>query len=267
MREVESQEASSAEAWKVWAAWQGSAVAVAAIARQVERHTSSIECIVEVPNGKQTFDPDDLATDIPRGYLRSIKRIVISGSTSDGGVEAELDNERSMTPGRGVTLRVWARDADKAVATRDEIAVAIDGGRGPLCGEPISGPPSSGGIGQALSAVSEKRKDKVELIAIGVVLGLMWGAAVTHRLVDPRSSSLADLLLFCWCNKVIFFGMSAVAFLIAWYAIPRIFPPIEISERSTWHRVRTRLWTRIAALGVVGYGLSTAVHALDKLVH
>lgn len=260
--EPEAPAADLPDAWKVWAAWQGSAEAVAAIARTIGQHIEQVECIVVVSGGEYKTDPNHLSTDVPPRYWRSFKRILMRGSTGERRIETEFDNERSRTPGRGVSLQVWSSDRDDAVIVRDAIALVIDGGSGPLSGKPRAGPLSSESADDALTALSTKRDDKIWWIAMFAAVGLIWSAALLHSAISPASSSLADLVLFCVCNKLIFVVMSAIAIVVAITAAPRIFPPIEISDRSTWHRFRGR----VVSLGVVTYVLSAGVDAIDKVV-
>src|SRR4051794_16927417 len=103
-----------ADAWAVWGAWQGPAGQVGAIARQVSEQLgagaeTSVE--VDVDGGHQRIQQDHVETDLSPRYRRSFKRMVIHGSRDDSIVEAEFDNERETTPGRGVVLRVWSDDA------------------------------------------------------------------------------------------------------------------------------------------------------------
>src|SRR3954447_9554049 len=98
------------DAWAVWGAWQGPSEQVAAIARQVEDQLgANAECLVdiEVDGGHQRIRADHVDTDLAPRYRRSFKRMLISGSTPQGTVQAEFDNEKERTPGRGVALRVW----------------------------------------------------------------------------------------------------------------------------------------------------------------
>ena len=77
------------------------------------------------------------------------------------------------------------------------------------------------------------------------------GAGLLHRVVDP-TSDIGQILIFCFCGDkqyallLYLLALPLVTFAVA----PRMFPPIEISERSTWARARGRL------LAVVGAAFS-----------
>jgi hypothetical protein len=121
-------------------------------------------------------------------------------------------------------------------------------------------------VEDALTTIAKKRDEKVRTVAFTVVGGLLITSALAHFVIKPESSSVADLVLFCTCNKLIFAGVSIAALTVAYLLGPRLFPPVEISERSTWSRVRSGLWARVAGLGIGTYLLSTAIDALDKAI-
>ncbi len=237
------------DAWAVWEGWQGTPDQIAAIVRQVRRHVDPGECSVEldVDEGRQAIDPDHVATDLAPRHQRSFQRLMITGSAPERTIEAEFDNERVKTPGRGVVLRVWAKDRDDAIDVRDTVAVAIDGGRSPLASTPRKGPPASETVDDALVKSERSYRVGVAAIGLGAAGATVAAAILAHLVLDPESA-LAKIVFFClcgnrWIGMLIYFALLVVGMFIA---APRIFPQIEISTRSTWSRARGSL------LGIVG---------------
>jgi len=214
---------------------------------------------MQVEGGMQHLDPAHLETDLSPRYARSFRRVLIHGSSRGRKIEAEFDNERVRTPARGVILRVWSRH--NASAIRDSVLVAIDGGRGPLSGEPTKGPVSNEPPEDALRKVERDRNGTIALLALLAVCALAIGVVLLHNFTsqDP-DSAFSRLFLFCFCeNKWIAFVLYGVAVAVAvFFAGPRIFPPVEISERSNWQRVRGKL----LGLGVVTFVFNAAVEVI-----
>jgi hypothetical protein len=233
-------------AWAVWESWQGNVGQVAEIARQIGDHLDGEECDIEVDveGGQQRIRPDNLKDLGPR-YLKAFRRMFIAGSTPGQRVEAEFDNERVRTPGRGIVLRVWS--SDDAIALRDSLAVIIDGGRGALANKPTMGPPSEQAVDDALVSAEKTYRASVALAGCAAAFVTLFIVLGLHRIIEPQSD-LGKILFFCVCGdrKI---GVGLYLLLLGgltFVAAPRLFPQIEISDRSRWSR--TRRWL----LGVAG---------------
>lgn len=218
-------------------------------------HSGSDESLVEVDvdGGLQRIEGEHVATDLSPRYRRSFKRMLITGSTPERSVEAEFDNERAVTRGRGVVLRVWSHDREDAVAVRDKLAVAIDGGR-PWHGDaPKKGPPSEEPLDTAL--LKAERNYRFEVASTGFAAGgvVFFAAGILHRVVDP-TSDIGQILFFCLCgDRKIAVGLYLVVLALAIFvAAPTLFPQIEISDRSTWSRARAGLFSVVGAS--IGFG-------------
>ena len=247
-------------AWAVWNAWHGSAGQVAGIARQVEKHVGApVSVELDAGDGTQNVEPDRLESDVAPRYWRSFRRLLIAGGTGGRRIEVEFDNERERTPGRGVVLRTWAEDAGDAAALRDALYVPIDGGRGLLADKPKKGPANGASADETL--VKAERAYRIGLAAVGFgVAGIAIGAAsLANRLVEP-TSDIGRILFFCLCGArevVVLIYLLLVATL-AFVVAPTIFPPIEISERSRWQRVRGK----VGALVVSSIGLGAVLEII-----
>jgi hypothetical protein len=255
------------DAWAVWAAWQGRRDDVGSIATAISEGLDGADCTIEleVKAGRRRIDPDRIETDLPTRHTKVFKRLVIDGTSRDRRVEAEFDNEKDQTPARGVNLRVWSDDLHDAVAIRDSVAVAIDGGRGPLSGDPTMGPPSSEPMEEAFHTAEKRRIERIVSIGCGAILSLVLGAALVHRFADlDPDSAVARFLFFCLCDQkwiplaVYLLGVGAVLYVIA----PVFLPPIEISERSRWQRLWALVLWLVGALGGFTFLFQAAVEAI-----
>jgi hypothetical protein len=247
---VDDQVAQWPEAWAVWRAWQGSSAKVAVIARHVSEQLGSAKVVAEIDRDADyhRMERENIAAELPEQSRRPFDRLLVSGAAHDRTVEVDFDNERVKTGGRGVVLRVTATTEERATEIRDALVTVISTDGNPFGGDAIKGMAASASADEALHKAERDYRTTVALAGAGVVVAVFIAFGFLHDRIDP-SSAVGRVVLFCLCsNKVVGFliyvaAVGAAAFVLA----PRLFPQIEISERSVWSRVQGKVLGLVAS--------------------
>jgi hypothetical protein len=235
--------------------WEGTPSDVLAIAREVERLSGSA-ATVRLDTGRAVATYDSAAqfaeiVDAELGVLRSFASLGLIAPMAGGSIEVRFGKRapNMRTHENGLSVLVRSTDSSASVTqVRDALVVLLDPGS-PLLGPRVILGDEPDELATAKKSADGRRVSRLVVLWTVLSAGSFVAMSWAHRAVN--STTLRDVLFYCFCNPWIAVPIAVVIALVTFWVLSEfVMPAIAVYKgRPLWRKALSIVMTGVLVPG------------------